>query len=156
MADLADAANVSRQTLYNRFGTKQAVLDWAVDGISQESESCALAALHETGGTLETRVVGFFNEWLGVHTSAIHKSPHGVEIFEMSKASQKAGLDASYERCAAALGEVLTAGGAAPNPSAGADLAFALIMASKGLLIVSADETAYDSDITRIVRALVC
>jgi AcrR family transcriptional regulator len=154
MSDLADAANISRQTLYNRFGSKQAVLDWVVEGISRESEALALSALGDMGGALEARIIGFFMEWLGVHTSAIHKSPHGVEIFEMGKASQKAMFDGSYDRCAEALSGAMITAGVATTREVGADLAFTLIMASKGLLIVSADEVAYEAGITRIVRVV--
>ena len=154
MSDLADAANVSRQTLYNRFSTKQAVLDWAVEGISAESEARALNALGATEMSPEVRIIRFFVEWLGVHTSLIHKSPHGVEIFEMSKASQSSALEASHERCADALAKVLTSEGITPSGEAGADLAFVLIMASKGLVIVSADEAAFEAGMTRIVRAV--
>jgi len=130
------------------------VLDWAVEGVSQESETLALAALKDSNRALEARIVRFFMEWLGVHTSLIHKSPHGVEIFEMSKASQSAALDASYDRCAEALGAVLMAGGVARTAETCADIVFTLMMASKGLLIFSADEAAYEVGITRVVKAL--
>lgn len=155
MSDLAEAANVSRQTLYNRFGAKGAVLEWAIEGISLESEALALAQLADHTKPLLERITGFFMEWLGVHTTALHNTPHGAEIFEMAKASQKAMLDASFDRCAAALASALAGGADSPRHDRTEDLTFALIMASKGLLTVSADETSYEAGVRRIIGACV-
>lgn len=153
MTDLAEAANVSRQTLYNRFGAKTAVLDWAVEGVSRESETLAVARLDDHTLPLSERIIGFFMEWMGVHTTALHNTPHGAEIFEMCKTSRKETLDASHDRCAFALSAALAedARGQANNMTD--DLAFVLIMASKGILTVSADEATYEAGVRRVVEA---
>ena len=156
MAELAEAANVSRQTLYNRFGTKAAVLDWAIVGISQESEAHAVAELAARERPLTERVVSFFVEWLGVYASALHSSPHGGEIFEMAKGKQRDALDQSHDRCAVALAEALAAEQMADDalsPDDADDQAFALIMAAKGLLSVSVDQASFEAGIARVVSA---
>ncbi|MEM7522327.1 MAG: TetR/AcrR family transcriptional regulator [Pseudomonadota bacterium] len=154
MAELADAANVSRQTLYNRFKTKEAVLDWAVGGFSAESEALCIEALDDAGLSAERRIVGFFSELVGTLAPMLHSSSHGAEIFELGKAARRRTHDQSYEKCIAALIGFLGGRDAVGCEEKAGDLAYALSLTAKGLLMVSADRDQFDAGMARVTRAV--
>ncbi len=154
MGDLAEAAGVSRQTLYNRFDDKQAVLDWSVEGIAASAEARAIAALDDDGDTVQ-RLTGFFVEWLGRSVPIVRGLPHGAEIFDMATASLRANGDETqspaWRRLVAFLGEA----GLAPSQDLAEEGAYLLILASKGLMLKVSDVEAYSAGMTRISRYFV-
>ena len=152
MSDLAGAAGVSRQTLYNRFQDKQAVLAWAVGDWAQASEAAACAALDRPGLPATERLVGFFSEWLGATIPMLRSLPHGAEIFEMANALFHDG-DADMEPPQALI-RFLVDQSLVSGPGEAEEAAFVLILASKGLLLKVADADAYAAGMDRVVRYL--
>ncbi|MEO0360379.1 MAG: hypothetical protein AAF322_04685, partial [Pseudomonadota bacterium] len=134
------------------FKSKEAVLDWAVAGYGREAEEAALDALADEG-PLEDRLVAFFEEWLGALAPRLHGSAHGVEIFELGKASHQRNDGESFARCLDALAARLAGSGARPAGEAAADAAFAMTMAAKGVLMSPDDREDFSAVVRRIVRA---
>jgi len=151
MGDLAEAAGVSRQTLYNRFQSKEGVLDWAAGGFIGDSETLALAAL-AAPGALEDRLLGFFVEWIGSGAEFLSKAPHGAEIMELGKQARARTAPETEPRCRLALLEVLRAEGREPGEAE--ELGFVLIMASKGLMLAARDTEEYAAGMRRAITVL--
>ncbi len=152
MRDLADAAGVSRQTLYNRFKTKEALLHWAVIGVVDASADLALVAL-KANGTREDRIVNFFTQWVGDHAAKIYGTPHGAEVFEVATKLKQGQLSEpeSTVRCQIALAEFLQDGGM--TEAQAEDAVFTLRLAAKGLLLIVQDSEAFSQGMRRAVRA---
>lgn len=154
MTDLAEAAAVSRQTLYNRFRTKEAVLDWAVAGMAETLERAAIAELDAPEASLEDRIVAFFSEWIGALAPLLHGSPHGAEILGLSVSSAARDDPGAHEAARGALSRHLRIGRAAAGAEAADEMTYALYIAAKGLLLVSDDHAAFDAGMRRIVRVM--
>lgn len=152
MRDLADAAGVSRQTLYNRFKTKEALLHWAVIGVIDASADLALAAL-KADGTPEDRIVNFFTQWVGEHAAKIYGTPHGAEVFEAAT-KLKQGQPSEPEstiRCRTALVQFLRNEGM--TEAQAEDAVFTLRLVAKGLLLLVQDSEAFAQGMRRAVSA---
>ena len=154
MAELAEAAGISRQTLYNRFANKQAVLDWAVAGASAECEARAVAALRDGTRSLEDQVTEFFVKWLGEMTPLLRASPHGTEVMDLATQSHVQSSEDPFAEIYGALGDHLVSSGATPGQGAEQDIVFVLSMASKGLLLKAADTEDYRTQMKRVVATV--
>ena len=58
MRDLADAMGISRQALYNRYGSKEAVFAWATKTLIEQSVAATLAALEDDSLAVPDRLAG--------------------------------------------------------------------------------------------------
>ena len=78
---LAEARGVSRQTLYNRFGNKEALFHWAVDALSGHLERAALAALERPGEELADQLLGHYCAWFEPMVTLLNQGPYGQALF---------------------------------------------------------------------------
>jgi len=161
MVGLADAVGVSRQTLYNRFGNKESVLAWAVDGlvahIRSEAIDCLAAGSHAAEGGKATPsdvLQEAFWRWLGPIAVMLHRHQHAEEILGLSRAelarTQSDPLEGiSKELSAFLLREQLRANQAIAN-----DTSFSLVMAAKGLMHSCGTEEGFRSGMSRILAGM--
>lgn len=153
MGDLARAAGVSRQTLYNRFRTKDAVLDWAVEGFVREALERASAELANGDEAPADCLVNAFARRTGDHVALLHDSPHGAEIMDMGIASlRRADEDpeAGFDRVVVRF---LRDRGMCKTQKEATDKAYLLYMSSKGLFLASRSPDAFRKGMSRIVAA---
>ena len=83
MDDLANATGVSRQSLYNRFGSKDALREWAMASLIDGSLADALRSLDNPGATLVARLFAALDAWAGQHMAMLRASPFGIEVAVM-------------------------------------------------------------------------
>ncbi len=154
MEDLARAADMSRQGLYKRFGSKDGLFAWAIESFMQQCLKEAQAELNKEGATAKEALLAAFAVWTGRHVPMLHTTPHGMEVMDRAIAVL---LDGSvdvesdfYEKlaqfCAA---QKLTAG-----LEQARELVFALVMASKGLMLKSQTEEAFNQGMERILNVM--
>jgi AcrR family transcriptional regulator len=155
MEDVAKAAGKSRQALYNRFGSKEAVFTWAVDEIAMGSAQAASAALADTGASLEERLLNAFDAWAGQHVDLLRASPHGGEVIAAAKADTAARAAQAEAQLAREIAALLVESGKAADQAAADDAAVALASASKGLLYTARSREDYQATLKRVIRALV-
>jgi len=154
MEDLARVADVSRQTLYKRFKTKQALLDWAVTGFVEARYGRASARLNRTDQSANDGLLGFYMEWMGELVPMLHNTSHGSEIMDMSTESlEHAGINthADYEGMVTAF---LIEKGLCRNLETAAETYFLLTMSSKGLLFKEKTEANFEAGMERIIQAV--
>jgi len=154
MGEIASAANVSRQTLYNRFRTKKAVLSWAAAGFTEVCMARAVARLADPETGTETAMTGCFMAWISDVLPLLRSSPHGVEILDMGVDTQRRENVDRVARMSRHLADFMLERGVCRNASDAEGRAFLLIMASKGLLLESQDVATFEAGMRRAVQAV--
>ena len=158
MRDLADGLGISRQALYNRFSSKEDVFEWAAKTLIEDSSAACIAILKEDR-ELRGKISDALHAWVGQYVDLMRASPHSVEIIAMvgdaSSEEERHDLD---EARAYALAEAIIAHTGAPadrsadGPADG--IAYALYMASKGLLGEVESSAAHQEGMARILAAM--
>lgn len=152
MTVLAEAAGIARQTLYNRFKNKEAVLAWAVNGLTTDLRQQALAALANRTAPVPDVVIECLCHWLLPTVRLLRAGRHASEIFSLG-ASLRKGADVDpLTGIFKPIEQYLLDKKVFSNQQQASDSAFLLVMAAKGLLLYSSSEDNFKTDITRIVR----
>ena len=154
MVGLADAVGVSRQTLYNRFGNKESVLSWAVDGLVSHVRDEAIACLSSDLGSPNEVLQEVFWQWLGTIAVLLHRHQHAEEIFGLSKAELARNQSDPLEGISNEVSAYLLRKKIRSNKTAAGDTAFSLAMAAKGLMHSCGSEEAFRSGMSRIVAGM--
>ena len=152
MEDLAQAVGVTRQTLYNRFKNKEAVLDWAVDGYAKSAQERASAALRNSERPVETCLLNAFSIWVGEAVTLLHESPHGMEIVDRGMESLKRSDIDHHAIFEQSVVQFLLNRQVCSSLEQAADITFLLDMAAKGLLLKSEDFSAFQDGMARVIK----
>ena len=104
MDDVAAALGVSRQLLYNRFGSKKALADWARASLVAASLAAALDAIEQPAKTLPDRLADALDKWVGRHMDALNASPFGADAVPISRNYQRRDNENSNNQNRACLG----------------------------------------------------
>jgi len=155
MNDLAAALGVSRQLLYNRFGSKGALADWAVQALLDRSLEAALASLVQPARTLPDRIVGALDAWVGGHREPLHASPHGADIVAVMRRHPPENVRDAERRLVAAMAEAIRLSGPGSAVPRAGSIAQALCWTARGLVHAVPDDAAFRRQIEQIVGALV-
>lgn len=127
MADIAEAASMSRPALYQHFANKEEILRAMLARILDEAADAALLAL-AADGPLAVRLDGFVQRWSGDLYEAFRSTEHGDDLVEAKTGHAKPVVDAVNRRVRLALTETL--GAVADDPDPLVDL---LLLAPAGL-----------------------
>ncbi|NOD64793.1 MULTISPECIES: TetR/AcrR family transcriptional regulator [unclassified Ruegeria] len=154
MNDIAEAAGLSRQSIYNQFGSKEAVMEWAVRTVLTSMTNAALDVLSQSEGSPRDVLARAYQTWIGDHVAIWRGTPHGAEIMEFAiESASDAEMDynAEFEK---ALSGYLVKANVVPTPEAAADLAFLLTTVSTGLLLKTTTSEQYAAGMTRATSVL--
>ncbi|MBL8651206.1 MAG: TetR/AcrR family transcriptional regulator [Sphingopyxis sp.] len=154
MEDLARATGVSRQALYNRFGSKEALADWAVKASIEASLAAALRHLANPKLALVPRLIEALDAWAGRHIDLLRSSPHAIEVVPMVARDPGDAARAAERKLVAAMAQAIRISGpGAAAPRAGG-MAQALAWTAKGLVHAVPDHAAFRRELDPIVGAM--
>ncbi|SKB65223.1 TetR/AcrR family transcriptional regulator [Sphingopyxis flava] len=155
MTDLAQALGVSRQSLYNHFGSKDALARWAVQALIDRSLSEALRALEQPARTLADRLADSLDAWVGRHRDALHASPLGVEIVAVMQPHPPEAVRIAERRLVAAMTEAIRLSGPGSAVPRAGSMAQALCWTARGLVHAVPDHKSFRRQLDHIAGALV-
>ena len=151
IVSLAEAMGVARQTLYNRFGSKEAVLEWAVTSLTESLRSSALREL-ASEAEVEKVLANVFAAWLGPAVALLNEGPHSEEILGLGrKIKRRANLDPLHHM-RDEIRKYLQAKGVRRSRSQADDLTLLLIYAAKGLMMRCETESEFRRTIPQLLR----
>ena len=153
MAALAEAAGVARQTLYNRFDSKEAILIWAVNGLTLELRQNAVSALDAEDKCVSKVLFNCLHHWIGPVGTLFHSGLHASEIFALGAELENPGNDPLFG-VGKPIEQFLIERGVFTEPKQAKDLVFVLIMAAKGLMLKSQSEAEFRRGLTRVIRGV--
>lgn len=153
MQDLSRVAGVSRQSIYNRFGSKEATYSWAIHAYLADMYGRIFAALRgDTSRPLET-MLAVFTISIGEAIDIV-RNPHGTEVFDDTLAATHESEEDWPLRFRARLGEFIHRHGYASSPEEGVEKAFLLISASKGILLEEDSKERFQATMRRLIAAV--
>lgn len=154
MDDLAQATGVSRQALYNRFGSKDALADWAVQSRIDRSLAEALAHLDNPAAALVARLLAALDAWVGQHMATLRASPHGIDVVPMAAPAPDEAVRAAERKLVAAMANAIRRGGPGTAVARAGSLAQALCWTAKGLVHAAPDHATFRRELELIVGAV--
>lgn len=155
MNDIALALGVSRQSLYNRFGSKAALAEWATRALIDGSLAAALASIDQPAKTLPARLVDALDAWVGRHMAALRASPHGAGIVAVMQPDPPETARAAERKLVAAMAEAIRLSGPGSAVPRAGSMAQALCWTARGLVHAVPDHASFRRQLDHIVGALV-
>ncbi|SFK94753.1 transcriptional regulator, TetR family [Pseudovibrio ascidiaceicola] len=152
MSDLAETVGVTRQTLYNRFKTKQHVRDWALLEYMSEVNDTAIAVLENAApdATLEV-VLEAFERWGGDHVQMVRNSPHGMDILEGGLQLIASNAKTPIDRFEQRLEKFIESRQLSPTP---VETTMVLVFAAKGVFVSCTDAKDYRKKMGAVINTL--
>lgn len=154
MSDIAHAVGLSRQSIYNQFGSKEAVLDWTINTFLSNVTEEAVQTLQEAEGLPEKVLSNAFQIWIGNHVPIWRGTPHGAEILELAIDSAGRASTDFEETFSNAVSSFLLSSGLSQNASEAKDMTYVMNLASKGLMLKCQTSEAYTTGMLRVLRTL--
>ena len=152
MGNLAEAVGCTRQTLYNRFKTKDRVRDWALLEFMREVNETAIAVLDNAPADAALdAILEAFERWGGDHVAMVRSSPHGVDILEGGMQLIASKTETPIDRFEQRLEKFIESRRLSPTP---AETTMVLVMAAKGVFVSCADAKDYSEKMEAVVKAL--
>lgn len=154
MEDIARAAGVSRQSIYKKFGSKDACYAWTVNAYLADMYGRIFAAMDKDDLPPFMTLRTVFDIFIGEAVELV-RNPHGTELLDDAiKAAYSSDEDWPL-RFRARLGAFLYRSGYAASTDEGVEKAFALIAAGKGLLLEATTTERFRKDMKRVLEAVV-
>jgi AcrR family transcriptional regulator len=154
MDDLARATGVSRQALYNRFGSKAELIEWTMNAMIERSLAEALRRLDSPGATLVVRLLAALDAWAGQYMAMLRASPHGIEVAVMVAPDPAEAVRAAERKLIAAMANTIRLSGPGSAVPRAGSMAQALCWTAKGLVHAAPDHASFHRELELIVGTL--
>jgi len=146
MVALASAIGMSRQTLYNRFQTKEMVLQWATSELVALLKLDAIGYLADTTRSTGMILWDTFCCYLCPLVKLLREGRHGDEFLGLSAGKKRLNPEHDKDPLAeftAQISEFLIIRKVCNSPNSADELSFLLVMAAKGLMLTSESEATF-------------
>lgn len=154
MEDLARATGVSRQALYNRFGSKAALIEWTMTSLVDRSLAEALRCLDSPGATLVARLLAALDAWAGQHMTMLRASPHGIEVAVMVAPEPGEAVRVAERKLIAGMANAIRLSGPGALVSRAGSMAQAFCWTAKGLVHAAPDHASFRRELELIIGLL--
>jgi AcrR family transcriptional regulator len=153
MEDIARASDLSRQSIYKKFGSKEACYGQILLAYMAGVYTELFAALDDAEGAPGTVLEGVF-ERIGEDAVAFASTPHGGEVMEDALRAANKAPEQWPDLFQDHLARFLEKHGFARSQDHAEDIAFAMITASRGSLIHAQTVDLYCADMHRVFRTI--
>ena len=154
MGSIADAIGVSRQSIYNWHGSKEAVLKWALATFLNEITDLSIAEIESSAEDALDRLHAGFQAWTGDHIEMVRGTPHGSELLESAVAAVAKSERDYKSEFADAVTRFLIDHGLAEKASEADALNLILQSASMGLLLTSKSNEDYAKGMRLVLNTM--
>lgn len=154
MEDIAKAADLSRQSIYKKFKSKEGVFEWAIMALTQEAHTAAMAALSDESKEGTRRIIEAFDRWAGDFVPMVCGTPHGAEIFERALEVFREKGHEGDEELFTRMGRLLVKWELASSRQQADDKVFTLSASAKGLLLRAESQQEFTAGMARVVKAI--
>ncbi len=155
MDDLARVMGVSRQTLYNKFKTKDAIREWAVTGYTEGVLEAALREFEDENNSVGEAICEALDRWAGDSFPLWKLTPHGYEVLNFDTEAlmqQKVSVSEVFETH---LIQYLLEQKTAKTKQQAEEISFAIMIALKGAFTVCESSEDFSNSMRRVVKLLV-
>lgn len=157
MAQIAAAAHVTRQTLYNRYKTKEVILAWASESFSRHARAKACAKLINSEASTSDCLVTAFSERMGILVPLVHSHRYGQEILDLGtrlRREAQSDFEPFHADFTKELTHFLQARGVCQSLAEAEGTTYLLMMSGKGLLMSTRTLQQFESGMARVVAAV--
>lgn len=154
MDDLAKAFGISRQALYKRHKSKDAVFRWMVQEIILMINSESEIILKNTQTPISERLLNVFDQTTGAFVDTLTTSPHGIEMLDMLYELAAEDTEKSKQDLGQMIADALLRADLVKDAEHAENIAFTLSYASKGLMVASQNRDAYNEGMKRVITTL--
>ncbi|MTH95969.1 TetR/AcrR family transcriptional regulator [Roseibium sp. RKSG952] len=152
MEDIASAVSLSRQSIYKKFGSKEACYVWCAEASLSNMYGRVFAAMEEDAPPMETLERVF--ELANADSIDLINTPFGAETLEHVLKISFASEEDWTIRYRSRLGAFLFRHGYAASRDEGLEVAFTLIVAARGLLMMATSKDDFQADMRRICKSV--
>ncbi|MBL4788541.1 MAG: TetR/AcrR family transcriptional regulator [Kordiimonadaceae bacterium] len=155
MDDIATAAGLSRQAIYNRYGNKEALFTAVIDAAVQKYYRNARVALEDSSRPLKERLLEANMCSAGEYIEALRSSPHSYEVIALASAEAGELADTLGEEFNCFAAELLLNENVFIDTPAARDALFVIETASNGLLHKAKTLQEYHDGMETVIRTVV-
>lgn len=153
MEDIGRAANLSRQSIYKKFGSKGKSYEWALNTYLAEMYGRIFTTLKNKEMDPKVVVDSVFVDFVGESIDLV-ANPFGTEVLRDALEAAFSSEEDWPLRFRARLGDFLHQNNMASSHEAGEKKAFALITAAKGLILEYKDRDRARKDMMTVLDAV--
>ena len=154
MEDIARATDLSRQSIYKKFGSKEACYDQVMLAYMSSTYADIFALLDDDSAPPPVILERVFTR-IGEDAVAFAKTLHGPELMEDALRTANTASECWPSMFQERLAQFFDTHGFARSPEHAEDIAFVMLKASRGSLIHAETVESYCADMHRVFQTIV-